>query len=190
MKEAVTGCVLQKKKMFIKNSQNSQKSICVGDSFRIKMQAWGCKCFFRSVYKKGVNNSTTSTSRLPQNSSTLKIEKRIFKENNLLLSKIKISKLHWIQWKQSLWKIPWLSKGLKKPYKTTKKLYIKSLKSKSDEGENKYKNYKNIFKRSKQNQRKTTMLYDTMLTWGKIKISPENQFFTIKPISYEQDSDS
>ena len=186
MKEAVTGCVLQKKKMFIKNSQNSQKSICVGDSFRIKMQAWGCKCFFRSVYKKGVNNSTTSTSRLPQNSSTLKIEKRIFKENNLLLSKIKISQLHWIQLKKSLWKIPWLSKGLKKPYKTTKKLYIKSLKSKSDEGENNYKNYKNVFKRSKQNQRKTTMLYDTMLTWGKIKKSPENQFFTIKPISYQK----
>ena len=106
MKEAVTGCVLQKKKMFIKNSQNSQKSICVGVSFLIKMQAWDCKCF-RSVYKKGVNNSTSSTSRLPQNSSTLKTEKRIFKENNLLLSKIKISQLHWIQLKKSLWKIPW-----------------------------------------------------------------------------------
>ena len=55
-------------------------------------------------------------------------------------------------------KMPWFSKGLKKPSKTKKSLYITFLENKSFESEEQYKNYKNIFEKLKKNQRKTTML--------------------------------
>ena len=41
-------------------------------------------------------------------------------------------------------KTPWFSKGLKKSSKTKQRLYIKFLKSKSAESEEKYKNYKSF----------------------------------------------
>ena len=43
----------------------------------------------------------------------------------------------------------WFSKGLKKSSKTKQKLYIKFLKNKSAESEEKYKNYKNLFEKLK-----------------------------------------
>ena len=46
-------------------------------------------------------------------------------------------------------KTPWFSKGLKKSSKTKQRLYIKFLKNKSAESEEKYKNYKNLFEKLK-----------------------------------------
>ena len=46
-------------------------------------------------------------------------------------------------------KTPWFSKGLKKSSKTKQRLYIKVLKSKSAEPEEKYRNYKDIFEKLK-----------------------------------------
>ena len=45
--------------------------------------------------------------------------------------------------------MPWFSKGLKKSSKSKQKLYIKFLKNKSVESEEKYKNYKNFFEKIK-----------------------------------------
>ena len=42
-------------------------------------------------------------------------------------------------------KTPWFNKVLKKPSKTKQRLYIKFLKNKSAESEEKYKNYKNLY---------------------------------------------
>ena len=46
-------------------------------------------------------------------------------------------------------KTPWFSKGLKESSKTKQRLYIKFLKNKSAESEEKYKNYKNLFEKLK-----------------------------------------
>ena len=46
-------------------------------------------------------------------------------------------------------KTPWFSKGLKKSSKTKERLYIKFLKDKRTESEEKYKNYKNHFEKAK-----------------------------------------
>ena len=48
-------------------------------------------------------------------------------------------------------KKPWFSKGLKKSSKTKQRLYIKFLKNKSAESEEKLKNYKNLFEKLKKN---------------------------------------
>ena len=69
-------------------------------------------------------------------------------------------------------KTPWFSKGLKKSSKTKQRLYIKFLKIKNAESEEKYKNYKNLFKKLKTKSKKNyyaSMLnkykYDTKQTW-------------------------
>ena len=54
-------------------------------------------------------------------------------------------------------KTSWFSKGLKKS-KTKQRLYIKFLKNKNAESEEKHKKYKNIFEKLKKNQRKATIL--------------------------------
>ena len=46
-------------------------------------------------------------------------------------------------------KMPWFGKGLKESSKTKQSLYIKVLKNKSAESEEKYKNYKNHFEKLK-----------------------------------------
>ena len=45
-------------------------------------------------------------------------------------------------------KTPWFSNGVKKSSKFEQRLYIKFLKNKSAEFEEKYKNYKNLFLKS------------------------------------------
>ena len=69
-------------------------------------------------------------------------------------------------------KTPWFSKGLKKSSKTKQRLYIKFLKNKSAESEEKYKNYKNLFEKLKIKSKKNyyaSLLnkykYDTKRTW-------------------------
>ena len=69
-------------------------------------------------------------------------------------------------------KTPWFSKGLKKSSKTKQRLYIKFLKNKSAESEEKYKNYKNLFEKLKIKAKKNyyaSLLnkykYDTKRTW-------------------------
>ena len=73
-------------------------------------------------------------------------------------------------------KTPWFSKGLKKPSKIKQRLYIKFLKNKSAECEEKYKNYKNLFEKLKIKSKKNyyaSLLnkykYDTKQTWQVIK---------------------
>ena len=44
---------------------------------------------------------------------------------------------------------PWITKGLVKPFKQNKKLYIKFLKNKTFFNEQKYKNFKNLFEKIK-----------------------------------------
>ena len=46
-------------------------------------------------------------------------------------------------------KTAWFSKRVKKPSKTKQRLYIKFLKNKSAESEEKYRNYKNLFEKYK-----------------------------------------
>ena len=46
-------------------------------------------------------------------------------------------------------KSPWISKGLKKPSEKKQELYIKFLKTKTLEGELKYKTYKSLFEKLK-----------------------------------------
>ena len=48
-------------------------------------------------------------------------------------------------------KSPWISKGLKKPSEKEQELHIKFLKTKTLEGELKYKTYKSLFKKLKKN---------------------------------------
>ena len=73
-------------------------------------------------------------------------------------------------------KTPWFSKGLKKSSKTKQRLYIKFLKNKSAESEEKYKNYKNLFEKLKIKSKKNyyaSLLnkykYDTKRTWQVMK---------------------
>ena len=64
-----------------------------------------------------------------------------------------------IEVKPKTLKTPWFSKGLKKSSKTKQRLIFKNFfLKKSAESEEKYKNYKNLFKKLKKSQRKTTML--------------------------------
>ena len=53
---------------------------------------------------------------------------------------------------------PSFSKGLKKSSKTKQRPYIKFLKNKSTESEEKCKNYKNIFEKLKINKKRAAML--------------------------------
>ena len=73
-------------------------------------------------------------------------------------------------------KTPWFSKRLKKSSKTKQRLYIKFLKNKSAESEEKYKNYKNLFEKLKIKSKKNyyaSLLnkykYDTKQTWQVMK---------------------
>ena len=73
-------------------------------------------------------------------------------------------------------KTPWFSKGLKKSSKTKQRLYIKFLKNKSAESEEKYKNYKNLFEKLKIKSKKNYYAfllnkykYDTERTWQVMK---------------------
>ena len=52
-------------------------------------------------------------------------------------------------------KTPWFSKGVSKSSKTKQRLYIKFLKNKSAESEEKYKNYKIFFEKLKIKSKKT-----------------------------------
>ena len=149
--------------------------------------------FSMSLKKKGIIKSdlsdhlpvffSISTSKSPQNSSTLKLKKRSFKDqisninwHNLNSTQRSVNSLYeifvnifneiydvnfsltGIEIKPKNLKMPWFSKGLKKSSKTKKSLYITFLENKSFESEEQYKNYKNIFEKLKKNQRKTTML--------------------------------
>ena len=91
-------------------------------------------------------------------------------------------------------KTPWFSKGLKKSSKTKQRLYIKFLKNKSAESEEKYKNYKNLFEKLKIKAKKNyydsflnKCKYDTKQTWkvmreitGKQKTKSSSLIKTIK----------
>ena len=121
-----------------------------------------------------------SISKLPQNSSPIKLKKRFFKERNLASFKNQISNINWdiltstqcsanslyetflntfseiydmnfpltdIEIKPKNLKTPQLSKELKKSSKTKQRPYIKFLKDKSAESEEKYENYKNLFEK-------------------------------------------
>ena len=73
-------------------------------------------------------------------------------------------------------KTPWFSKGLKKSSKTEQRLYIKFLKNKSAESEEKYKNYKNLLEKLKIKSKKNyyaSLLnkykYDNKQTWQVMK---------------------
>ena len=62
----------------------------------------------------------------------------------------------------------WLSNGLKKSPKTKQSLYIKLLKNKSAESEEKYKNYKKLFEKLKIKYYASLLnkyKYDTRRTW-------------------------
>ena len=61
-------------------------------------------------------------------------------------------------------KTPWLSKELKKFSKTKQRLYIKFLKNKSSESEEKYKNYRNLFEKLKRKSKKN--YYASLLIKG------------------------
>ena len=174
---------------------------------------------FNESLKKGIIKSdlsdhlpiffSISTSKLPQNSSPLKLKKRFFNESNLASFKNQISNINWdilnstqcsanslyetflnifseiydvnfplteIEIKPKNLKTPWFSKGLKKSSKTKQRLYIKFLKNKSAESEEKYKNYKNLFEKLKIKSKKNyyaSLLnkykYDTKRTWQVMK---------------------
>ena len=73
-------------------------------------------------------------------------------------------------------KMPWFSKGLKKPSKTKQRLYVKFLKDKSTESEEKYKNHKNHFEKLKIKSKKNYYAslrnkykYDFKRTWQVMK---------------------
>ena len=73
-------------------------------------------------------------------------------------------------------KTPSFSNGPKKSSKTKQRLYIKFLKNKSAESEEKYKNYKNLFEKLKIKSKKNyyaSLLnkykYDTKRTWQVMK---------------------
>ena len=83
-------------------------------------------------------------------------------------------------------KPPWISKGLKKPWKKKQKLYIKFLKTKTLEDEFKYKTYKSLFEKLR---KKAKITYYSKLL-HKYKTDSKRTWQVMKEITGKQKTKS